>query len=161
VDGGLDLKELDAEVVKKLGNTVLQCLEDQGGIMGSGKTGLCSQISSSILLTRPCPDQNICPEPDSTAMACKTVYYALGAHYSVQPMIDTFEGDKNYFTYRGERDPSISSNAHVLQALVLSPESRKHTSSIEKCIKYLCETWSDTHGLVEDKWVSLFSNARK
>ncbi|OGE46866.1 hypothetical protein PENARI_c096G01623 [Penicillium arizonense] len=132
VDGGLDLKKLDADTVNKLGNMMLQCLEDQGGIMGSNR--------------------NICPDPDSTAMAYKTIYYTLGLHYPIQPIIDAFEGDENYFTYCGERDPSISSNAHALQALILSPESRKHTSSIEKCIKYLCGTWYNTHDLVEDKW---------
>ncbi|KAJ6127984.1 hypothetical protein N7471_009201 [Penicillium samsonianum] len=132
VDGGLDLKKLDANSVKELGNIILQGVEKQGGIMGA--------------------DQHVCPDPDSTAMAYKTIYHALGIHHPVQPMIDAFEGPKNYVTYRSERDPSISSNAHVLQALKLGPDSRENTSSIEKCITYLCETWSDTHGLVQDKW---------
>ncbi|KAJ6050999.1 hypothetical protein N7460_001533 [Penicillium canescens] len=97
VDSGLSLNNLDTHSVKTLGNMILQCLEKQDDILGA--------------------DEIICPEPDSTAMALRTVYHSLGAHRSIQHMIDAFEGGDNYFTFSGERDPSVSSNAHVLQAL--------------------------------------------
>ncbi|KAJ5999757.1 hypothetical protein N7481_000166 [Penicillium waksmanii] len=90
---------------------MLQCLEEQDGLMGSGNIGLSTWIYN-MSLTWSCSDQHICPDPDSTAMACKTVYHTLGIYHPVQPMINAFEGEKNYFTYYGERDPSVSSNAH-------------------------------------------------
>ncbi|KAJ5218245.1 uncharacterized protein N7498_000344 [Penicillium cinerascens] len=132
VEGGFNLNKLDANAVKVLGNMILQRLEKQDGIIGS--------------------DLLICPDSDSTAMALKTVYHSPGTRLSAQNMINAFEGEKNYFTYSGERDPSISSNAHVLQALVLDSAAMKHTASIEKCARYLCETWRNANKLVRDKW---------
>lgn len=73
-------------------------------------------------------------------MAYRKLYHALGISFSARPNFDAFAGQSNHFTYKVERDPSISSNVHVLQALVLSTEALKHAYSIEKCIRYLCKT---------------------
>jgi hypothetical protein len=76
-------------------------------------------------------------------------------------MIDAFEGTENYFTYVKERDPSISTNAHVLQALILYSSGADYSDSIEKCARFLCKAWWNSHGLVRDKWVSRSGHERK
>lgn len=80
---------------------------------------------------------------------------AVGVRRSVKPMIDCFEGPNHYFTYKGERDPSVSTNAHVLQALVLYSTAGEYSSSVDKCIRYLCKTWWNSRSFVQDKWVGV------
>ncbi|KAJ5614595.1 hypothetical protein N7528_008249 [Penicillium herquei] len=131
LDGGLNLDTLKSDVVSPLMDMILKCLDDQDGIIGA--------------------ERLLCPEPDSTAMALR-VLDAVGIRRSVKPMIDCFEGSLNYFTYKGERDPSISTNAHVLQALVLYSTSGEYTLSVEKCIRYICKTWWNSRSFIQDKW---------
>jgi hypothetical protein len=52
-----------------------------------------------------------------------------------------------------ERNPSLSANCNVLNALLITPEPEKYTTQIEKCTKFLCNQWWTSDSKIEDKWV--------
>ncbi|KAJ5352428.1 hypothetical protein N7452_001402 [Penicillium brevicompactum] len=90
-------------------------------------------------------------DPDDTAKSLSTLYL-LGAPYSPDALLRTYEGESHFFTYPQERNPSVSVNANVLMCLLHLSQDADHNMAIEKCVRYLCNRWWD--GLLQDKWVS-------
>lgn len=74
---------------------------------------------------------------------------------SPAPMIKIFEADEHFQTFSGERDPSFTSNCHVLLALLQRSDRAKYHPQIKKAITFLCKTWWTYDGLIKDKWVSI------
>ena len=95
----------------------------------------------------------LCPDGEDTAVGYRLLHF-LGKPRSVKSMIDAFETVDHFLTYAKERDASISTNAHVLQALVQCTSEANSSTSIEKCVRYLYNAWRDSEGLFKDKWVS-------
>jgi hypothetical protein len=76
-----------------------------------------------------------------------------GKPHSLQELVDQFERDHHFATYPSEMHTSVSANANVLTALVLLSTDGRYQPQIEKCIRYLCETWFHCNQMVTDKWV--------
>jgi len=66
-------------------------------------------------------------------------------------MLEAFENDSFFITYRGERNASTSANCNVLMCLLHSPEPMKYTKQIVKCVRFLSYSWENNNG--PDKWV--------
>ncbi|KAH7389953.1 Ent-kaur-16-ene synthase [Pyrenochaeta sp. MPI-SDFR-AT-0127] len=76
----------------------------------------------------------------------------LDADVSAAPMISIFEAEDHFRTFLGERDPSFTSNCHVLLALLHRQDKAKYLPQIIKTAKYLSNVWWDCDGEVKDKW---------
>jgi hypothetical protein len=74
-------------------------------------------------------------------------------HVSPDPMIKMFEGNDHFRTFSSERDPSFTSNCHVLLALLNQDDISRYWSQILKAVKFLCECWWNSDGRIRDKWV--------
>ncbi|KAF2223849.1 copalyldiphosphate/kaurene synthase [Elsinoe ampelina] len=70
-----------------------------------------------------------------------------------RPMIKVFERDDHFTTFGSERDPSFTSNCHVLLSL-LAQESDlcPYRAQIHKATKFLCDFLFYRDGPVKDKW---------
>lgn len=69
-------------------------------------------------------------------------------------MINVFEGKNHFTTFGAERDPSLTSNLHVLLCLLHQPTVSQYNSQIVKATRFVCETWWSSDYRVKDKWVS-------
>ncbi|KAF1962457.1 Ent-kaur-16-ene synthase [Byssothecium circinans] len=76
----------------------------------------------------------------------------LSDRVSPAPMIQMFEGEDHFRTFLGERDPSFTSNCHVLLALMHRPDKLDYLPQIKKAIVFLCDRWWECDGLIKDKW---------
>lgn len=68
-------------------------------------------------------------------------------------MIKTFEKDDAFTTFGSERDRSVSSNCHVLLALVEWDDPR-YAPQMLKAAVFICESWWNHVGVFKDKWAS-------
>lgn len=69
-------------------------------------------------------------------------------------MIKLFEKSDGFGTMAAERDRSISSNCHVLLALLAWSDYPRYGSQIRKAANFMCEYWWNCNGRFKDKWVS-------
>ncbi|KAK2874910.1 hypothetical protein FQN49_001949 [Arthroderma sp. PD_2] len=92
-----------------------------------------------------------CPDADDTAMSLIALKLQ-GTPYSPQALVDKYEGDRYFATYPSETHTSVSTNANVLTALVLLSTEGSYQPQIEKCIRYLCDTWFRCDRMPTDKW---------
>jgi aphidicolan-16beta-ol synthase/syn-copalyl-diphosphate synthase len=67
------------------------------------------------------------------------------------PMINEFDGEGHFRTYKMERNPSFSANANALVALLYTPEPSIYIDQISKTASFLCDAWWE--GTINDKWV--------
>ena len=68
-------------------------------------------------------------------------------------MIKIFEMDDAFTTFGGERDRSLSSNCHVLQALLeWNDDGFRYAPQIRKTATFVCEFWWNHDGRFKDKW---------
>lgn len=79
----------------------------------------------------------------------------LGYRVGPEKMIDEFESESHFKTYRLERDPSFSANANALLALLHQPEAFHFTTQILKAARFLCDYWWNSDNEISDKWVRL------
>ena len=77
----------------------------------------------------------------------------LGEPVSPDPMIKVFEADDHFRTFGEERDPSFTSNCHVLQALLNEKDVCRYSSQILKTTEFICNFWWRNDGQLKDKWV--------
>ena len=79
-------------------------------------------------------------------------------------MIDYFDSRDCLKTYTAERNPSVSANCNALLAILLDSdeidESQSKIKTIEKVTAYICESWSNANGALEDKWASPLQSQR-
>ncbi|KAG8630148.1 hypothetical protein KVT40_001767 [Elsinoe batatas] len=70
-----------------------------------------------------------------------------------RPMIKVFERDDHFTTFGSERDPSFTSNCHVLLSLLAQESDLCHyRAQIHKATKFLCDFLFYRNGPVKDKW---------
>ncbi|RMZ72785.1 gibberellin cluster-kaurensynthase [Pyrenophora seminiperda CCB06] len=83
----------------------------------------------------------------------------LGKQEDITPdiMISLFEKNDAFGTMAAERDRSISSNCHVLLALLAWSDYPQYGPQIHKAAKFVCESWWNCSGRYKDKWVKSFS----
>jgi hypothetical protein len=80
----------------------------------------------------------------------------MGESIRADALIQVFEGKTHFLTYKGERNPSFSTNCNVLASLLAMELPSEYNSSIGKCVEFLCSQTLD--GSVQDKWVSSISS---
>ncbi|KAH7081738.1 Ent-kaur-16-ene synthase [Paraphoma chrysanthemicola] len=90
---------------------------------------------------------------DDTAKGLLTLSL-LGMDECVSPdvMIAMFEVKDHFRTFLGERDPSFTSNCHVLLALLHRSDQLQYLPQIKKTTVYLCNAWWNCDGPIKDKW---------
>jgi hypothetical protein len=89
-----------------------------------------------------------------------TTLNLLGFPTGADALIKEFEAPTHFRTYSLERNPSLSANCNVLNALLHVPNPDTCISQIEKCTRFLCEQWWNIIGRLEDKWVSIAVSGR-
>lgn len=96
-------------------------------------------------------------EPDLDDSAKSSIIFSLfGRPGFTAHTVEHFDSSKCLKTYIAERNPSISANCNALLSIVLdSEEYQSKTPTIEKVTAYVCNSWWDTDGSLDDKWVSL------
>jgi hypothetical protein len=67
-------------------------------------------------------------------------------------LIEKFKNNDHFRTFVGERNPSFSTNCHVLAALLRAPDLDKYAEEIEMVIRFLFKLHDS--GDLRDKWVS-------
>lgn len=68
-------------------------------------------------------------------------------------MIKVYEAKDHFTTFGSERDPSFTSNCHVLMALLHLQDAGKYTSQIIKTANFLVNWWWNNDYRLKDKWV--------
>lgn len=134
--------------------------KEEGGIIGFGT--LCPDLSWAraqtnwfeiYLLTEKITPAPRAPDADDTAKGLLALDL-MGRHLSPDRMIKVFEGSNHFTTFGAERDPSLTSNCHILLALLHQPDVSKYYPQITKTANFLCDFWWTTDGRIKDKWVS-------
>ena len=95
-------------------------------------------------------------DADDTAFGLTTLNL-IGKSVLADRLVQEFEASDHFKTYSMERNPSLSANCNVLNALLHTPEPEKYIKQIEKCTSFLCNQWWISDGKIEDKWVRLTS----
>ena len=98
--------------------------------------------------------KGVCSDADDTAKVL-TLLNLLGIQASPDLLIRQFESQDHFFTFSHERNPSVSTNSHVLITLLHMSQDNRYLSQIEKCVQYLCRAVWNSDGLIQDKWVSI------
>jgi len=89
------------------------------------------------------------PDADDTAV---TLWVLRSSGLTVDTAVfELFEGQDYFYTYAYERNPSVTSNAHILSALRLYPASPTHRRMIVKILQYLRSARADGPYWL-DKW---------
>lgn len=70
-------------------------------------------------------------------------------------MIEVFEGRNHFTTFGFERDPSLTSNCHILLALLRQPAPSEYQPQILKTANFICEYWRASDNRIRDKWVGI------
>lgn len=104
------------------------------------------------------PDSGLLADVDDTAK-CIVATNLLGLRNDPTRMIEEFETQDHFRTYKVERNGSLSANCNALDALLHSPNPSQHVNSIVKVVQFLCKEWYAGH--IQDKWVSLLPKVRK
>ncbi|KAF9894241.1 hypothetical protein FE257_007743 [Aspergillus nanangensis] len=126
-----EFTEETGRMLQQIGTTLKELLVVQDGLVGGA--------------------QGMCVDADETAKTVFTLNW-MGIPTSPDSLIDRFESSEYFLSYGHERNPSISTNAHVLLALLYAPETTRYTSQNAKCARYLCRVWWESDDLVHDKW---------
>ena len=96
-------------------------------------------------------EPGVLPDPDDTARAMICISL-LNKETQPENLISYFYNGSYFVTYKGERNPSISTNCNVLLTLLSLPNPDQYAVQISSVITYLCSAWD--HGQFRDKWVS-------
>lgn len=73
--------------------------------------------------------------------------------------MEEYKNHTHFRTYRGERDPSVTTNSNVLTALCTSSDVASYKDAIETATGFLCTTWFRDASNIRDKWVSSIPQA--
>lgn len=129
---GFDYFDLGTDNIEYMGDLLHSGLDRQGGCLGFAPS--------------------IQPDVDDTSKALVSLAL-MEKPRSAQALLDRFENASHFKTYAGERNPSFSANCNALVALLSEPDVAAFESSMEKATRFLCDTWWETDGWIEDKWV--------
>ncbi|KAF5560548.1 ent-kaur-16-ene synthase [Fusarium napiforme] len=140
------------EYIEPLRKEVVQLLREEGW----KKTTLFKMklLDSAIKESQRMKPGSIAPhtaDVDDTAKAL--LAFGLVNHpSSPDTMIKVFEGKEHFTTFGSERDPSLTSNLHVLLCLLKQPDVSQYHSQILKSTLFICQWWWDSDNHVKDKW---------
>ncbi|KAF5024596.1 hypothetical protein F66182_3359 [Fusarium sp. NRRL 66182] len=127
---GYSEAELDCEELHKLSQIITQAFHDENGIIGFAPRA---------------------PDVDDTAKALVALGM-LQKPMNPEPMIKAFEKSDHFATFGSERDPSFTSNCHVLLALLQQRDVDRYALPILKAVEFLCNFWWNSDYQVKDKW---------
>ena len=97
-------------------------------------------------------------EPDLDDSAKSSVIFSLlGKQGFASCILQFFDSSKCLKTYKAERNPSVSANCNALLGILLDSEPcQSRYEVIEKVTNFICDSWWNTNGSLDDKWVRHF-----
>ncbi|KAF5247655.1 hypothetical protein FANTH_6278 [Fusarium anthophilum] len=128
--GGFTVKQIDGDRLRGLSAILVDALRDENGVIGFAPHTADVDDTAKALLALSLVDQ----------------------HASPDIMIKVFEGKDHFTTFGLERDPSLTSNLHVLLSLLKQPNLSKYHPQILKTTLFICQWWWDSDHHVKDKW---------
>jgi hypothetical protein len=96
------------------------------------------------------PAPSSVPDSDDTAKTLAALMY-LGKNVSLETLVKTFESEKHFLTYPGERNASLTSNCNVLTCMCLVADPLPYAEQISKAAEFIC--LKIYLGDTRDKWV--------
>ncbi|KAG5979881.1 hypothetical protein E4U55_004661 [Claviceps digitariae] len=130
LQAGFDKEEIECDGLRGLANILAESFKDEGGIIGFAPHTADVDDTAKALLALKLSGQQISPDT----------------------MIKTFEGKEHFTTFGAERDPSLTSNLHVLLCLLHQPAVSQYSSQIVKATRFICKMWWSSDYRVKDKW---------
>lgn len=88
-------------------------------------------------------------DSDDTALAFRVLTH-MGEKLSSE-VFNNYEGERNFICFKYERDPSVSANIHILDAIKNDPNCNNREHSIEKILEFL-KSKRTSDGYWTDKW---------
>ncbi|KAL9018650.1 MAG: hypothetical protein Q9185_004061 [Variospora sp. 1 TL-2023] len=135
LEAGLWTPDLDERYAAK----ILTMLEDSRRL-GGGLVGFAPGIE---------------PDLDDSAKS-SIIFSLLGRRGFSSQIIDNFDSPQCLKTYKGERNPSLTANCNALLSVLLdSDDSRPYQPRylpIQKITRFICDSWWNTSGPLNDKW---------
>ncbi|CZR49855.1 gibberellin cluster-kaurensynthase [Fusarium proliferatum ET1] len=128
--GGFTVKQIDGDGLRGLSAILANALRDEKGVIGFAPHTADVDDTAKALLALSLVDQ----------------------HASPDIMIKVFEGKSHFTTFGSERDPSLTSNLHVLLSLLKQPNLSQYHPQILKTTLFICQWWWDSDHHVKDKW---------
>ncbi|QSZ36340.1 hypothetical protein DSL72_006216 [Monilinia vaccinii-corymbosi] len=126
---GMSVQDLGADKVSVIVDTLEQELDKGDGCIGFA-TGLLH-------------------DADDTAKSILCLSYAH-RHRSPAALIKKFDTGNCFKTYAIERNPSLSANCNVLQALLHLPDVDNYQTQVSNIIRFTYNAWNT--GSLKDKW---------
>ncbi|KAH8836465.1 hypothetical protein MCOR27_008909 [Pyricularia oryzae] len=130
LQGGFSITDLGVKELNIIADHLEDGFKEEGGIIGFAPRA---------------------PDADDTAKGLLALDL-LGRHLSPDRMIKVFEGRNHFTTFGSERDPSLTSNCHILLALLQQPDVAKYYPQIIKTANFICEYWWSSDRRIRDKW---------
>ncbi|KAI4118551.1 MAG: hypothetical protein LQ345_001436 [Seirophora villosa] len=96
-------------------------------------------------------------EPDLDDSAKSSIIFSLlGRRGFSGQVVEHFDSTRCLKTYKGERNPSLSANCNALLSVLLDLDDSRSNQSlyapIEKVALFICDSWWNTSGPLDDKW---------
>ncbi|KAK1566052.1 terpenoid cyclases/protein prenyltransferase alpha-alpha toroid [Colletotrichum navitas] len=130
LQGGFSVQDLGPEELGIIADHLECAFKEEGGIIGFAPRA---------------------PDADDTAKGLMALHL-MGRHVAPDQMIKVFEGRNHFTTFGSERDPSLTSNCHVLLTLLRQPDISQYYPQIIKTANFICEYWWASDGRIRDKW---------
>ncbi|CCT69398.1 gibberellin cluster-kaurensynthase [Fusarium fujikuroi] len=128
--GGFTLKQIDGDGLRGLSTILLEALRDENGVIGFAPRTADVDDTAKALLALSLVNQPVSPDI----------------------MIKVFEGKDHFTTFGSERDPSLTSNLHVLLSLLKQSNLSQYHPQILKTTLFTCRWWWGSDHCVKDKW---------
>ncbi|CVL02153.1 gibberellin cluster-kaurensynthase [Fusarium mangiferae] len=128
--GGFTLKQIEGDGLRGLSNILVEALRDENGVIGFAPHTADVDDTAKALLALSLTNQPVSPDI----------------------MIKVFEGKDHFTTFGSERDPSLTSNLHVLLSLLKQPNLSQYYPQILNTTLFICRWWWDSDHCVKDKW---------
>ncbi|ORY03146.1 hypothetical protein BCR34DRAFT_492590 [Clohesyomyces aquaticus] len=93
-------------------------------------------------------------EPDLDDSAKASIVMSLSGTLGFsEAIINNFNSSRCLKTYSGERDPSVSANCNALMSILVDQaEYEGKVAIIEKIVTFICASWVEAKGTINDKW---------
>ncbi|KAH7203499.1 terpene synthase family, metal binding domain-containing protein [Fusarium oxysporum] len=128
--GGFTVKQIDCDGSRGLSTILADALRDENGVIGFAPHTADVDDTAKALLALSLVNQPVSPDI----------------------MIKVFEGKDHFTTFGSERDPSLTSNLHVLLSLLKQPNLSQYHPQILKTTLFICQWWWDSDHHIKDKW---------
>ncbi|KAI4086884.1 MAG: hypothetical protein LQ344_007210 [Seirophora lacunosa] len=156
LEAGLWTKDLKDQYAAK----ILTMLEDSRklgkGLVGFGEStgfGVRNDWSGKSDQIETAP--GIEPDLDDSAKS-SIIFNLLGRRGFSSQVVEHFDSTRCLKTYKGERNPSLSANCNALLSILLDLDDSRSYQSLyppsEKIALFICDSWWNTSGPLDDKW---------